>query len=246
MSRKVVIVGATSRMAAALAREMGRRGDALHLIGRDLDEVQRLSQDIACRFNVPVSCSQLDMCSGPDFVPVFEQAVNSLGSADGFVFAAGMLGDQASDQHDAEAAVQVVETNYVSAVRFLTMAADYLETRKAGFLAVITSVAGDRGRMSNYIYGSSKGALSLFAQGLRARLCKSGVHVLTVKPGFVDTKMTFGRSGMFLVASPETVAASINAAIDKKTDVLYVPRFWELIMLIIKLVPEKVFKKTKL
>jgi NAD(P)-dependent dehydrogenase (short-subunit alcohol dehydrogenase family) len=128
----------------------------------------------------------------------------------------------------------------------LSLAATHLEAQGSGFLAAISSVAGDRGRQSNYVYGSAKGALSLFVQGLRNRLAPAGVRVHTIKPGFVDTPMTFGLPGMFLVADPGEIGEHIAAAIERGADVVYVPGFWRWIMLVIRLIPERVFKRLKL
>jgi decaprenylphospho-beta-D-erythro-pentofuranosid-2-ulose 2-reductase len=141
---------------------------------------------------------------------------------------------------------RVIDTNYTSAVSVLNLAADYLEQRRGGFICGLSSVAGDRGRQSNYLYGSSKAALSTYLQGLRNRLTRARVRVVTVKPGFVDTKMTFGLSGMFLVATPERVAKDISQAIRRGRSVVYTPWFWRPIMLVIRTIPEFIFKRMKL
>src|SRR6185369_4567811 len=136
--------------------------------------------------------------------------------------------------------------NYTGVVSLMTYVANYMEKQGKGTIIGITSVAGDRGRMSNYIYGSAKAALTAFMQGLRSRMFKCGVHVMTVKPGFVDTKMTFGKPAMFLVAKPVTVAAAIVKAMRAGKDEIYVPWFWAFIMLIIRYVPEPIFKRLKM
>jgi decaprenylphospho-beta-D-erythro-pentofuranosid-2-ulose 2-reductase len=248
-SGNVLVVGATSAIAAGFAREMARRGGALHLVARDSDELDRLANDISIRYKTSVTWSALDVSTETTSSAsqvAFNEAIAKLGTIDGVVYATGILGDQSSAESDPAHAAAIVQTNYVSAVQFLTVAANYLEQRAAGFIVAIGSVAGDRGRPSNYVYGSSKGALALFAQGLRARMAKCGVHVMTVKPGFVDTKMTFGKKGMFLVADPDDVGRAIAKALDASKDVVYVPPFWALIMLIIRSIPEPIFKKMKL
>ena len=139
-----------------------------------------------------------------------------------------------------------MQTNALSVISLLTLLANHFEQQRHGCIAVISSVAGDRGRQSNYVYGTAKGALSIFLQGLRNRLHKSGVQVLTVKPGFVDTPMTASLPKGPLWATPEKVAEDIDKAIENKRNVLYTPSFWFLIMAIIKSVPESIFKRLSL
>ena len=135
---------------------------------------------------------------------------------------------------------------FTSAALLANLAAEYLEPRKRGFLCVLSSVAGDRGRQSNYIYGAAKGGLNIFLQGLRQRLSKSGIVVVTVKPGFTDTAMTWGLPGMFLVASPQKVAHDIYRAVQNGRGTVYTPWFWQIIMTLIKSIPEVVFNRIKL
>jgi short-subunit dehydrogenase len=146
-------------------------------------------------------------------------------------------------KHDVREAISVINANYCGAISILTLAANEMEAAKSGFIVVIGSVAGDRGRQGNYIYGSAKGGLALFAQGLRSKLAKSSVHVMTVKPGYVDTRMTWGKPGVFLNANPEKVAARIHRALKQRKDVIYVPWFWGLIMFVVRAIPERFFKR---
>ena len=139
-----------------------------------------------------------------------------------------------------------IDTNFTSAASILGLAAGYFEKRRSGYLCVFSSVAGDRGRQSNYVYGSAKAGLTAYLQGLRARLFKSGVDVLTVKPGFVDTAMTWGLPGMFLVATPQRVAADVWRAVQRRRLTLYTPWFWRWVMLMIGSVPEQIFRRLKL
>ena len=152
---------------------------------------------------------------------------------------------QAEAQADVAIARQTIDVNFTSAVSLLTIIANDFESRRRGFICVFSSVAGDRGRQSNYVYGSAKSGLSAYVQGLRNRLFRHGVTVLTVKPGFVDTGMTWGLPGMFLVASPEKVARDVYRAVRRRASVIYTPFFWRFIMLIIKCMPEFVFKRMK-
>jgi short-subunit dehydrogenase len=157
----------------------------------------------------------------------------------------GYLGDQAKGQCDGEEARRILETNFTGCVSALNILANHFEPRRAGFICAISSVAGDRGRQSNYLYGAAKAGLSAYLQGLRNRLFHAHVKVLTVKPGFVDTHMTYGRSGLFLVASPESVAKGIFRAIVKGKDVVYLPWFWRPIMLVVRSIPEGIFKRLR-
>jgi short-subunit dehydrogenase len=140
----------------------------------------------------------------------------------------------------------MLDSNFTAAVSVLNLAADYFAARRGGFLCVLSSVAGDRGRQSNYLYGAAKGGLTVYLQGLRNRLSRSGVQVTTVKPGFVDTPMTYGKPGLFLTATPERAARGILRAIRRRKDEVYVPGFWRWIMEIVRTVPECVFKRMKL
>jgi NAD(P)-dependent dehydrogenase (short-subunit alcohol dehydrogenase family) len=161
------------------------------------------------------------------------------------VLAFGYLGDQLAAR-DFSVGEKVIAANFTGAASILSHCANYFETLQRGFIIGISSVAGDRGRQSNYVYGAAKGALSLYLQGLRNRLFSSGVRVITIKPGFVDTAMTYGLPGLFLVASPQDIGERIASTPNKKPDVVYLPWFWRYIMLIIQHVPEPIFKRLKL
>ena len=242
----VLLVGATSSIARALAHQLAQQGTALHLAARDGAELERVAKDIAIRYQAPISWSAFEALDYSTHPELLQKAIDHLGKLDGVVVSLGELGDQQQAQQDFSQAQRIIHSNYTGVASLLTHAANYLEAQSSGFIVGISSVAGDRGRQSNYVYGSAKGALTLFLQGLRNRLAPRGVHVLTVKPGFVDTKMTFGMPGLFLVASPEEIAASILKALKKKKNTVYLPWFWFPIMTIIRAVPEFIFKKMKL
>jgi short-subunit dehydrogenase len=244
--KHVLIVGATSDMAAACARQFAAKGIHLVLAGRNEEVLNRLAQELRETYPVQVRTLGFDALhfkSHPDF---FRKAVDAFGSLDGVLIAHGYLGEQKRAERDWEEARKILDTNFTSVVSVANLAAAYFERKKAGFICCFSSVAGDRGRQSNYLYGSAKGGLSVYLQGLRNRLCKSGVHVLTVKPGFVATKMTAGMDGMFLVAQPERIARSLYTAIKRKRNVVYLPWFWREIMWIIKAIPEWLFKRMNL
>ncbi|MDF2859443.1 MAG: short-chain dehydrogenase [Neobacillus sp.] len=241
----VVILGALSGIASAVAYKFAEEGHNLLLAGRNVDMMENMASDISIRFNVQVKALFFDAM---EFTRHEEFLKNCLqfGEIKGVILCYGYLGDQKKAQLCFEEARHIIDTNYTSCVSILHLLANYFEKKQSGFICGITSVAGDRGRQSNYMYGASKGAFSIYLQGLRNRLSPYGVHVITVKPGFVDTKMTYGQEGMFLVASPQKVARDIYLGIQKSKNIIYTPFFWKWIMLIIKNIPEVVFKKMKL
>lgn len=241
----IVILGATSAIARATAQSFAKRGFNLCLAGRDLEELERDAADLRIRFGVDTCHKAFDV-EALDTHPAFAADVQTLqGDLCGIVLATGYLGDMNLARRTPHLE-RVLVTNMVGPASVLAPFADHLEARKSGFIVGISSVAGDRGRQSNYVYGAAKGGLSIYLQGLRNRLFPSGVHVLDVKPGFVDTAMTFGLPGLFLVASPGYVGECIARAVEAKRDVIYTPWFWRYIMLIIRNVPERIFKRLKL
>lgn len=243
MSR-VLILGATSGMARAVAAEFARRKRGLLLGARDVKEAETIASDLALRHGVPAAAFRIDALAFDTHAQVLKPYLDD--QLEGAVVFFGYLGDQPTSQADFGEARRVLDTNLTACVSVCNLLASHFESRRAGFVCVVSSVAGDRGRQSNYTYGAAKAGLSAYLQGLRNRLFRSGVSVTTVKPGFVDTKMTYGKPGMFLVAKPEAVARGIVSAIAKKRDVVYLPWFWRWIMFIIRSVPEPVFKRMKL
>jgi decaprenylphospho-beta-D-erythro-pentofuranosid-2-ulose 2-reductase len=247
--RTVLILGATSAIARAVAAELAREGAALILVGRDLEELERSAADLRLRHGVEAAAERFDALDFDSHEGFFQSCLRRV-DADpgefGVVLCHGYLPDQRQAASDPSVARRTIVTNYTSAGAIRNLAADYLEQRRGGFICGLSSVAGDRGRQSNYLYASSKAALSTYLQGLRNRLSRAGVRVITVKPGFVDTKMTFGLSGMFLVATPERVAKDVCRAIRRGRSVVYTPWFWRPIMLVIRTIPEFIFKRMKL
>lgn len=245
--RTVLILGAASAIARAVAGEFARRGYDLLLAGRDREELDRLAADLQLRHGVKAQALEFDALAFDThraFVEVCRGA--SEDSLAGAVLCFGYLGDQSAAQADPDEARRILDTNLVGAVSVLGLLANHFEEKRDGFLCALSSVAGDRGRQSNYIYGAAKAGLTVFLQGLRNRLFPAGVRVTTIKPGFVDTQMTFGRPGLFLVASPQAAAKRIVAAALEGKDQSYVPRFWRPVMLLIRLIPEKLFKRMRL
>ena len=244
--QKILIIGATSAIAEATARRWAARGAALFLVGRKAERLELIAADLRVRGAASVACQAQDACARDAHEAMLCAAEQAMGGLDVALIAHGSLPDQKACEASVELTLQEIDTNALSVIALLTRLATRFEAQGHGSLAVISSVAGDRGRQSNYVYGAAKGMLTLFLQGLRNRLAKKGVHVLTVKPGFVDTPMTASFKKGALWASPDAIAQGIVSAIDKKRDVVYLPGFWWLIMTLIRHIPERIFKKLSL
>lgn len=244
--KSIVIWGATSAIATACARLYALEGARIHLVARNEEKLSLLVSDLTVRGAAAVSYAVSDLSDVSQHKRLFEESQKALGTIDIALIAYGSLGDQLIAQHSFEKSEEILRTNFFSVVSLLTILADYMEMAHAGTIAVISSVAGDRGRQSNYIYGASKGALNIFLEGLRNRLAPSGVQVLTIKPGFVDTPMTAHIKKGPLFAQPGQVARDIKMGIDWKLNSLYTPWFWWPIMIVIRMIPEFIFKRLKL
>ncbi len=244
--KKALILGATSAIAQAVARELALLGYDLHLVARDGERLKVVADDLRARSSCHCSEMVVDLAETEQHAEILSHSNEALGELDLALIAYGTLGIQQECESDSNLAERELTTNFTSVVSLLNLLAGYMENKGSGSLAVITSVAGDRGRRSNYLYGSAKGAVSIYAQGLRNRLSRKGVHVLTIKPGFVDTPMTSGLGKNLLLAKPEDVAKDIVGAIVRKRDVIYTPWYWFWIMLGIKMVPERWFKYSNL
>ena len=243
----VLILGATSGIASALAKEFAAHKYDLVLGGRDRDELSALASDLSLRNSVRASVLAFDALDTQTHAAILTSFLTEAGNAlAGAVVCIGYLGDQAKAQVDWDEARLILETNFTGCVSALNILANHFELRRTGFICALSSVAGDRGRQSNYHYGAAKAGLSVYLQGLRNRLFPAGVKVITVKPGFVDTRMTYGRPGLFLLASPESVAQGIFRAIVTGKSVVYLPWFWRPIMLIVRSIPETIFKRLKM
>jgi len=246
MKKGVIILGATSAIARACAESLAKAGYPLFLAGRNVGELSRIASDIHLRYLVEVRYGELDAKKYTSHHDFIHNAAAVMGGLEGVVFAIGDLGKHDEALYDHKAARAIIDSNLTSACSLLTYAAEVLEKEKNGFIAAIGSVAGDRGRQSNYIYGAAKGGLAIFLEGLRNRLYDKNVRVLTIKPGFIDTAMTFGKKNLFLVASPKRVAKALIRSVNQGRNVIYVPWFWRLIMLLIRSIPEELFKRLKL
>lgn len=245
--QKIFIIGATSAIAIACARLWAAQQAAFFLVARNADKLEQTKADLLVLGASEVHSFVLDINQLDQHSQILEQGFQSLGQVDIVLIATGTLPDQYACEQDVNIALQEFAVNGLSVISLLTHLANRMEQQGKGTIAVISSVAGDRGRASNYLYGTAKAAVSTFCEGLRARLFKQGVHLLTIKPGFVATPMTKGLPlPALLVATPEKVASDIVNAVQRKTDVLYTPWFWQYIMLIIRLLPQAVFKRLKL
>ena len=237
-----VIVGATSAIARAFARKCAEGGAELHLLGRDMPELKRLAADCELRGALSAKAVAFDARKPEKFDAIIQSAAYTNGTLCAAVFV-GSMPEQAAIDKDPSLIDGVIQDSFTGPARFLQLLAPVLEERGSGTIIGVGSVAGDRGRVGNYVYGAAKAGFATYLSGLRNRLGRSGVHVITVKPGFVDTAMTWGIEGMFLVASPEDIASSLMKAVQKKRNVIYTPFFWRYIMLIIRNIPEFIFKK---
>jgi short-subunit dehydrogenase len=237
-----LVLGASSAIARAFAREAAARGSALILAGRDQEDLARTAADIRITSGRDVVCAAFDATDPASHVALAAQ-VAALPGTMNVALLFGIMPDQAAMDADPSLATACIDTGFTGAVSILHRLAPDLARRGEGVVIGFGSVAGDRGRLKNYVYGATKAGLHTYLAGLRNRMGRSGVHVMTVKPGFVDTAMTFGLPGMFLVAQPEAVARACLDAAAKRRDVIYVPWFWWGIMAIIRAVPERVFKR---
>lgn len=244
--QKVVIIGATSAIAEATARIYAARGAQLFLVARNTARLEDVAADLRVRGSKEVFHASLDVNDMHDHARVVDAVWSSLGTVDVALIAHGTLPDQGKCEASVDVAMKEFTTNGTSTIALLTAMAQRFETQRNGVIAVISSVAGDRGRQSNYLYGSAKAAVSAFASGLRQRMAKVGVNVLTIKPGFVDTPMTRDFKKGALWTKPEGIARGIVRAADRGRSVVYLPGFWLPIMLIIRHIPEFVFKRIKL
>lgn len=241
----ICIVGATSQVARAVAKRFAAKGATLHLAARDEAEAERIGRDLSIRYErVSVSWSQFEAAKPSPHSDLLDSASSKMGRIDILVVAIGMMGNQAKAEQDCFHLEEIIRVNFTAVAKLLMRTAHYLEAKESGMIVAISSVAGDRGRGNNYAYGSAKAGLSSFLSGLRSRLFDSGVEVLNVKPGPIDTKMTFGMDDPPpLMADPENVAGDIVRAIEQRKDVCYTPSIWRYIMTVIRLIPTSIFKR---
>jgi short-subunit dehydrogenase len=238
--RRVLVLGATSAVAAEAAQLLAARGDRLHLVGRDPHKLAALAASLPPE---RTTTDRADFARLGENAAVVARALDALGGLDLALIAHGDLGDQLASERDFAEAERLFTANLTSAVSLIVPLANHYEKARSGHLAVITSVAGDRGRPRNYTYGAAKGALGLYLQGVRSRLYPAGVCVTTLKLGPVDTPMTATHPKTALFSTARGAAEGVVRAIDRKAGEAYVPGLWRWIMLVVRNTPEALFQK---
>jgi decaprenylphospho-beta-D-erythro-pentofuranosid-2-ulose 2-reductase len=242
--KKVVVLGATSGIALEVQRQLAKRRCELLLVARSPQRLAEVQADLLARGARQVLTCAADLAALEYHAGIFDFVRRSFPGYDTVLLAYGAMHDQKDSEASVDALLSELHVNYVSAAALLTLFAADMEQRRGGCIAAITSVAGDRGRRSNYVYGSAKGALSLFLQGLRSRLHPAGVKVITIKPGPVQTPMTDHLPNAARLAEPEMVARDIVRALDRRSpDVLYTPKIWRYVMAAVEHIPETLFKR---
>lgn len=248
--KRYLVIGATSAIARACCRAWLAEATEpvdFFLVGRSGERLDQTAADLRGRGARQVGVYMVDIAEVSAHADLMRQAQGTLGYIDVALIAHGTLPDQAACERDAGTALQEFALNATATLGLLTRLANALEAQGQGTIAVITSVAGDRGRAKNYLYGSAKAAVSTFCEGLRVRMFKSAVHVIDIRPGCVDTPMTEGLNlPGTLVSAPDRVAARIVRGIRRRRDVLYVPAYWALILGIIRMIPRSLFKRVRL
>jgi decaprenylphospho-beta-D-erythro-pentofuranosid-2-ulose 2-reductase len=245
--KRILIIGATSAIAFACARLWAAQGSEFFLVARNDEKLRQTADDLLARGAKAVASHSMDATDLGAHGAMLDHCLAALGQIDIALIAHGTLPDQKACERDVALALGELANNGTSVIALLTRLANQFEAQRCGTLAVISSVAGDRGRPSNYLYGAAKAAVSTFSEGLRARLFKVGVHVMEIRPGFVDTPMTQGlQLPRLLVAQPDAVAARIVKAAEGRTATLYVPGFWALIMWVIRSIPQPIYKRLNL
>ena len=244
--KRIVVLGAASAIAEAAARLWAVEGARLALVGRNADRLEAIGSDLRARGAAAAETTVAD-CASADAVAALDEIAERLGGLDVVLLAYGFLGDQCELERDPAATADLLNTNFVSASAWCLAAANRFERQRSGALVVIGSVAGDRGRASNYIYGASKAGLGVLVQGLAHRLAKSGARAVLIKPGFVDTPMTLhiARKGA-LWAQPEKIGQAIVRATDKGGPIAYTPFYWRGIMAVLRGIPSPIFHRTAL
>lgn len=238
---KVLILGATSDMAVAIAKKFASFGFDIQLAARSINQLQALKSDLEIRYEIEVETYKFDACNFDSHNTFYQSIIEK---PDIVICVFGYMIDEDEANKNWNEAYKMMLTNYVGAVSILSIIANDFEHKNKGTIVGISSVAGERGREKKIIYGSSKAGMTSFLSGLRNRSCKKGVHIMTVKPGFVYTKMTAEMDlPKLLTANPDQVANAIFKGVKKKKNIIYTLSIWKWVMLIIRNIPESIFKK---
>ena len=244
--KRVLVIGATSAIAEHCARIWAGKGDTLYLVARNENRINMIAADLKIRGAAQTHAHCIDLNDTDSHAAILDAAEAAMGGIDTVLIAHGTLSNQKACEQSVEQTLIEIKTNALSTISLLTLIGNRFETKQAGTIAVISSVAGDRGRSSNYVYGSAKAMVSAFTSGLRQRLHKANVAVVTIKPGFVDTPMTAEFKKGLLWSMPDAIAAKIVRAIDRKKNEVYVPAFWCAVMAVIRMIPVRLFKRVSL
>ena len=244
--QKILIIGASSAIAKEVARLYAEQKHDLFLVARDASKLNYLLEDLTVRGANRVGTAVVDVNDFDKHGPAIDKAMKFLSGIDIALICHGSLPDQKLCEDEFLQAQQEIKTNGVSVISFLTILANYFASQKNGCIAVVTSVAGDRGRQPNYVYGAAKSLVSTYLQGLRGKLYSSNVHVVDIRPGLVDSPMTAQFDKGLLWSSPKKIAAIIVKSIRKKKHTVYAPSYWRVILFVVRLIPEFIFKRLKL
>jgi short-subunit dehydrogenase len=244
--KKILILGATSAIAENCARIWAEQGESMYLVARNENVLSAIASDLKIRGASSVDTLTLDLNDFDKHQEMLALANRQMGGLDIVLIAHGTLSNQKNCEQSVELTMQELSTNALSTISLLTLIANEFEQKQSGTIAVISSVAGDRGRASNYVYGSAKAMVTSFASGLSQRLGKSNVNLLVIKPGFTDTPMTNSLKKNRFWAKPQIVAEAIERSIRSRRKVIYTPKFWWILMFIIKNLPESLFRKLSL
>lgn len=241
MSERILLTGATSGIGRAVARALAARGAQIVLASRSATEVSRLAADLRHRYGAQVASETFDALDCASNRALIDRCLEE-GALDGVILCHGVMFEQAEAEADPRLAWEMTTVNLTSPIAILEAVAPHFEARRSGWLAAVSSVAGDRGRRSNALYGAGKAALDTYLEGLEARLSGFGVRVTTVKPGPVDTRMTWGRDAP-LVVKPERVARDLLRGVRRGRSVVYTPWLWRPIMAVLCILPRRLFRR---
>jgi decaprenylphospho-beta-D-erythro-pentofuranosid-2-ulose 2-reductase len=241
----ILIIGAASAIAKATARIYAEQGHDLFLLGRNEETLAEIKEDLKVRGANSTGSVCLDLTKSAEHESAVQQSIESMGELDVALICHGSLPDQQRAEVDYRLAKKEIDTNGLSVISLLTVLSQRLSEQQRGTIAVITSVAGDRGRQPNFVYGAAKSLVSTYLQGLRGKLLDSNVHVIDIRPGLVDSPMTAHMEKGALWSSPERVAQKIVSSITKKKHTVYVPGYWRAILFVVRLIPEFIFKRLK-
>ena len=242
---KILIIGAASAIAKATARIYAEQGNDLFLLGRNEEALNGIADDLKVRGASSIGLACLDLTKSAQHESSIQQAIDEMDGLDIALICHGSLPNQEKAEVDFKLAKKEIDTNGLSVISLLTVLSEKLSQRKCGTIAVITSVAGDRGRQPNFVYGAAKSLVSTYLQGLRGKLRADQVHVIDIRPGLVDSPMAAHMEKGALWSSPERIASKIVQSIAKKKHTVYAPGYWRAIMFVVRLIPEVVFKRLK-